>query len=35
VSSASEGWINEHLQRLDTADGWATIVAANGDVNRA
>lgn len=35
VSSGSTRWINEHLERLETADGWATIVAANGDVNRA
>jgi len=35
VSSASARWINEHLERLETTDGWATIVAANGDVNRA
>jgi HAD superfamily hydrolase (TIGR01509 family) len=35
VSSASNRWIAEHLERLETADGWACIVAANGDVNRA
>jgi HAD superfamily hydrolase (TIGR01509 family) len=35
VSSASHRWITEHLERLETADGWACIVAANHDVNRA
>jgi HAD superfamily hydrolase (TIGR01509 family) len=35
VSSASEWWIREHLERLETADGWAVIVAANGDAARA
>jgi HAD superfamily hydrolase (TIGR01509 family) len=35
VSSASNRWISEHLERLETADGWACIVTANGDVNRA
>jgi HAD superfamily hydrolase (TIGR01509 family) len=35
VSSATNEWIQSHLERLETADGWACIVAANGDVERA
>jgi HAD superfamily hydrolase (TIGR01509 family) len=35
VSSGHERWIRSHLERLETADGWACIVAANGDVARA
>jgi HAD superfamily hydrolase (TIGR01509 family) len=35
VSSASDWWIREHLERLETADGWACIVCANGDEARA
>ena len=35
VSSSDVDWIGRHLQRLDRADGWDAIVAANGDVARA
>jgi HAD superfamily hydrolase (TIGR01509 family) len=35
VSSSSNAWIAGHLERLDTADGWACIVCANGDAARA
>jgi HAD superfamily hydrolase (TIGR01509 family) len=35
VSSASNAWIAGHLERLDTVDGWACIVCANGDAARA
>ena len=35
VSSGHERWIRAHLDRLETADGWACIVAANGDAARA
>ena len=35
VSSSSNAWIAGHLERLDTVDGWACIVCANGDVARA
>ena len=35
VSSSSNEWIAGHLERLETADGWACIVCANGDAARA
>jgi len=35
VSSASNAWISGHLERLETVDGWACIVCANGDEARA
>jgi HAD superfamily hydrolase (TIGR01509 family) len=35
VSSSSNAWIAGHLERLETADGWACIVCANGDAARA
>jgi HAD superfamily hydrolase (TIGR01509 family) len=35
VSSASDWWIRDHLERLETLDGWACIVCANGDAARA
>jgi putative hydrolase of the HAD superfamily len=35
VSSSSLDWIARHLERLDRADGWDAIVAADGDVERA
>jgi HAD superfamily hydrolase (TIGR01509 family) len=35
VSSSSNAWIARHLERLETADGWACIVCANGDAARA
>ena len=35
VSSSSNAWVAEHLERLETADGWACIVCANGDAARA
>ncbi len=35
VSSSNTDWIERHLERLDRADGWGAIVAANGDVARA
>jgi beta-phosphoglucomutase-like phosphatase (HAD superfamily) len=35
VSSSDHGWINRHLERLDLADGWSCIVAANRDAARA
>jgi len=35
VSSSSNAWIAGHLERLDTVDGWACIVCANGDAARA
>jgi HAD superfamily hydrolase (TIGR01509 family) len=35
VSSASNAWIAGHLERLETVDGWACILCANGDAARA
>ena len=35
VSSSSNAWIAGHLERLETADGWACILCANGDAARA
>ena len=35
VSSSNTDWIARHLQRLDRANGWGVIVAADGDVARA
>jgi putative hydrolase of the HAD superfamily len=35
VSSSDNDWIERHLERLERADGWDAIVAANGDVTRA
>jgi HAD superfamily hydrolase (TIGR01509 family) len=35
VSSSSNAWVTRHLERLETADGWACIVCANGDAARA
>jgi len=35
VSSSTTEWIQGHLRRLDRANGWDVIVAANGDVARA
>jgi putative hydrolase of the HAD superfamily len=35
VSSSTREWIARHLARLDRANGWGAIVAANGDVERA
>jgi HAD superfamily hydrolase (TIGR01509 family) len=35
VSSSTIEWIERHLRRLDRADGWDVIVAADGDVKRA
>jgi HAD superfamily hydrolase (TIGR01509 family) len=35
VSSSSNAWIAGHLERLETVDGWACIVCANGDAARA
>ncbi|MDX6504364.1 MAG: hypothetical protein QOE29_1489 [Gaiellaceae bacterium] len=35
VSSATSEWIQSHLERLETADGWACIICANGDAERA
>src|SRR5207247_8917523 len=35
VSSSTTEWIERHLRRLDRANGWGAIVAANGDVARA
>jgi putative hydrolase of the HAD superfamily len=35
VSSSSREWIARHLRRLDRANGWDAIVAADGDVERA
>jgi HAD superfamily hydrolase (TIGR01509 family) len=35
VSSASRWWIDMHLERLERALGWDTIVTADGDRERA
>jgi len=35
VSSSTREWIERHLQRLDRAQSWDAIVAADGDVTRA
>lgn len=35
VSSSTREWIARHLARLDRANGWDAIVAADGDVERA
>jgi beta-phosphoglucomutase-like phosphatase (HAD superfamily) len=35
VSSSNTEWIERHLRRLDRANGWDLIVAADGDVARA
>jgi HAD superfamily hydrolase (TIGR01509 family) len=35
VSSSSNAWVTQHLERLETAEGWACIVCANGDEARA
>jgi HAD superfamily hydrolase (TIGR01509 family) len=35
VSSSTREWIARHLQRLDRAQSWDAIVAADGDVTRA
>jgi HAD superfamily hydrolase (TIGR01509 family) len=35
VSSSDTDWIERHLLRLDRANGWDVIVAADGDVARA
>jgi putative hydrolase of the HAD superfamily len=35
VSSSTAEWIDRHLRRLDRANGWDVIVAADGDVARA
>jgi HAD superfamily hydrolase (TIGR01509 family) len=35
VSSSSNAWIAGHLERLETVDGWACILCANGDAARA
>ena len=35
VSSSTRDWIARHLQRLDRANGWGVIVAADGDTTRA
>jgi HAD superfamily hydrolase (TIGR01509 family) len=35
VSSSDTDWIERHLLRLDRANGWEVIVAADGDVARA
>jgi HAD superfamily hydrolase (TIGR01509 family) len=35
VTSASERWVREHLERLGLEDDWELIVAANGDPERA
>jgi HAD superfamily hydrolase (TIGR01509 family) len=35
VSSSTNEWIDRHLLRLDRANHWSAIVAANGDVERA
>jgi HAD superfamily hydrolase (TIGR01509 family) len=35
VSSSQLDWIARHLERLERADGWDAIVAADGDVARA
>jgi HAD superfamily hydrolase (TIGR01509 family) len=35
VSSSTTDWIGRHLQRLERTNAWDTIVAANGDVERA
>jgi HAD superfamily hydrolase (TIGR01509 family) len=35
VSSSNTEWIERHLRRLDRANGWDLIVAADGDVGRA
>jgi HAD superfamily hydrolase (TIGR01509 family) len=35
VSSSTREWIARHLARLDRANGWDAIVAADGEVERA
>jgi HAD superfamily hydrolase (TIGR01509 family) len=35
VSSSTRAWIARHLQRLDRAQSWDAIVAADGDTARA
>jgi HAD superfamily hydrolase (TIGR01509 family) len=35
VTSSSTDWVAGHLERLDAADGWDCIVAANGDASVA
>src|SRR4051812_336369 len=35
VTSASQGWVREHLRRLDLEGEWEHIVAADGDPRRA
>jgi len=35
VSSSTREWIARHLQRLDRANGWDVIIAADGDTARA
>ena len=35
VSSSSRWWIERHLERLELLEGWAFILAADGDVARA
>jgi putative hydrolase of the HAD superfamily len=35
VSSSTREWIARHLTRLDRANGWDAIVAADGEVDRA
>jgi HAD superfamily hydrolase (TIGR01509 family) len=35
VSSSTRDWIARHLTRLDRANGWDAIVAADGEVERA
>ena len=35
VSSSSNAWVAGHLERLETVDGWACILCANGDAARA
>ena len=35
VSSASRGWIDRHLARLEQSVGWDAIVTADGDESRA
>jgi HAD superfamily hydrolase (TIGR01509 family) len=35
VSSSTRRWVDMHLRRLEQAFGWAAIVTADGDVERA
>jgi HAD superfamily hydrolase (TIGR01509 family) len=35
VSSSTREWIKRHLDRLDRANGWDVIMAADGDTERA